>query len=127
MAPETIRAGLLGLGLAVAAAGLAPVHGQSFEELDQLSDASSDEAGGIAAARAQAARGEYLEALATLERVLAENPKSREARLIHAIFLCRIDDRQGGLVELGKLKKKHYGEELLEEARAMCEPREQGQ
>ena len=98
----------------------APIGAQTLEDLDALSDASSDEATGIQTARDQASRGEYLEALATLERVLAQNPKSREARLIHAIYLCRIDDRQGGLVELDRLKKKHYGKELLEEARAMC-------
>lgn len=100
-----------------------PLTAQSFEELDALSDASSDEATGIQTARDQASRGEYLEALATLERVLAQHPKSREARLIHAIYLCRIDDRRGGLVEIDKLKKKHYGKELLEEARAMCAPK----
>ncbi len=93
---------------------------QTLEELDAISDASSDETSGIQYARDQASRGEYLEALATLERVLAQNPKSREARLIHAIYLCRVDDRRGGLVEIDKLKKKHYTEELLDEARAMC-------
>lgn len=106
--------------------GTAPlqVAAQSIEELDALSDSSNDEAGGIQAARDQAARGEYLEALATLERVLARNPKSREARLIHAIYLCRIDDLRGGLIEIDKLKEKHYGKELLEDARAMCAPKE---
>jgi Tfp pilus assembly protein PilF len=111
-------------GAALALGVTSPLAAQSFEELETLSDASSDEAGGIQAARGQASRGEYLEALATLERVLAQNPKSREARLIHAIYLCRVDDRRGGLVEIDKLKTKHYGKEVLEEAREMCAPKE---
>lgn len=111
------RAGALAVGLSLAAA---PVQADTFEVLDALSDASADEATGIALAREQATRGEYLEALATLERVLAENPKSREARLIHAIFLCRVDDQQGGLVEIDQLKEKHYGKDVLEQAKASC-------
>ena len=46
--------------------------------------------------------------------------KSHEARLIHAVYLCEIDDRRGGLVEIDKLKEKHYGKQLLAEARARC-------
>jgi hypothetical protein len=97
-----------------------PLRAETLEELDALSDVAVDEAGGIAAAQEQAGRGEYLEALATLERVLAVHPKSAEARLIHAQYLCAIDDKRGGLVEIGKLKKKPYGERRLAEARAMC-------
>lgn len=103
-----------------------PARAETLEELDALSDQSTDPEAGIALAREQANRGEYLEALATLERLLAVHPKSHEARLIHAVYLCEIDDLRGGLAELGKLKKKHYGEELLAEARAMCEPDEEG-
>ena len=100
-----------------------PLSAQTIEELDALSDLSMDEAAGINAAKQQAERGELLEALATLERVLAVHPKSHEGRLIHAIYLCKVDDRQGGLVEIGKLKKKQYGKELLAEARALCAPK----
>jgi hypothetical protein len=98
-----------------------PLAAETLEELDALSDLSVDEGAGIAAAKDQAERGEYLEALATLERVLAVHPLSHEARLIHAVYLCRIDDKRGGLVELDKLKAKYYGGQLLSEARAMCE------
>jgi uncharacterized protein HemY len=97
-----------------------PLSAETFEELDALSDVAVNEAAGIAAAQEQAGRGEYLEALATLERVLAVHPKSAEARLIHATYLCQIDDQRGGLVELGRLKKKQVGEQRLAEARAMC-------
>lgn len=113
----TIRSAFVALGLTFAAI---PALADTLEELDALSDSSVDEAAGITLARDQAARGEYLEALATLERVMAVHPKSREARLIHAIFLCRVDDQQGGLVEIGQLKEKHYGKEVLKQARDAC-------
>lgn len=121
MLPTATRSHLIGAGLIIACCATSPASAETLEELDALIDASSDEQSGIAMAREQASRGELLEALATLERVSAENPKSREARLIHAIYLCRIDDKQGGMVELSKLKKKHYGEETLAEARRRCE------
>lgn len=120
MALFAIRKGILCAGLLGATVVMAPLQAETLEELDAISDISANEEAGIQAARDQAARGELLDALATLERVLAEFPKSREARLIHAIYLCRIDDVQGGLVEIGKLKKKDYGDDLLAEARAMC-------
>jgi len=92
-----------------------------LEELDALSDLSADEAAGLEAARKQAGRGEYLDALATLERVLAVHPKSRDALLDHALYLCAIDDRQGGLLEISKLKKKQYGKKLIDQSRDRCE------
>ena len=98
----------------------APLAAATLEELDALSDASQDEAAGIAAAQEQAGRGAYLEALATLERVVAVHPKSAEARLIHAVYLCQIDDKRGGLVEIGKLKDKQYEDGVLDQARAAC-------
>jgi len=109
------------LATACAATVALPAVAQTLDELDAISDISVDEAAGIAAAKQQAARGELLEALATLERVMAVHPKSRDAILIHALYLCKVDDRQGGLMEISKLKKKHYGEELLDEAKAMCQ------
>ena len=106
----------LALGLAVQ-----PAAAQSFEEIDALSDAAQDERTGIRSAQTLAAQGAYLEALATLERMLAVNPKSAEGRLLHALYLCRIDDVRGGLVEIGKLKKKEFGSQTLADARAACE------
>ncbi|WP_284124969.1 hypothetical protein [Parerythrobacter aestuarii] len=120
MAGFVVRTGMIGAGLLGAAVAMVPLQAETLEELDAISDISANEEAGIQAARDQADRGELLDALATLERVLAEYPKSREARLIHAIYLCRIDDVQGGLVEIGKLKTKDYGKDLLAEARAMC-------
>src|SRR5688572_10280850 len=100
---------LAGTVLACSALACPPLSAETLEELDALSDLSADEVAGIAAAKDQAGRGEYLEALATLERVLAVHPESHEARLIHAVYLCEVDDNRGGLVEIDKLKEKHYG------------------
>ena len=109
--------------LAALALGMSiqPAAAQSFEEIDALSDAAQDERTGIRSAQTLAAQGAYLEALATLERMLAVNPKSAEGRLLHALYLCRIDDIRGGLVEIGKLKKKEFGSQTLADARAACE------
>ncbi|MCP5396095.1 MAG: hypothetical protein H6918_05075 [Sphingomonadaceae bacterium] len=85
-----------------------PVQADTVEELDAMVDASWDEQGAIRSAQGLAAQGEYLEALATLERFLALNPKSKSAQLLHASYLCRADDQVGGAVEASKLKKKDY-------------------
>ncbi|WP_427969667.1 hypothetical protein [Altererythrobacter sp.] len=97
-----------------------PAPAQSFEELDLLSDASVDEEAGIIFARSQAARGEWLEAIGTLERVLAVHPKSNEAKRLQGMYLCTVDDRLGGAVILAQLKKKKFAKGVLEEARATC-------
>lgn len=111
---------LVGVVFACGSLTCPPLSAETLEELDALSDRSADEGAGIAAAREQAGRGEYLEALATLERVLAAHPRSSDARLIHAVYLCEIDDKRGGLVEIDKLREKTYGKQLLAEARAKC-------
>lgn len=99
-----------------------PLNAETLEELDALSDLSTDEAAGTAAARDMAQRGEYLDALATLERVLAVHPTSADALLMHAVYLCEIDDSQGGLLEISRLNERNYGAQMLNEARAMCAP-----
>lgn len=123
---SSARKCLAGMLLVCGSLACVSVNAETLEELDALSDASTDEATGIAEAKEQAGRGEYLDALATLERVLAVHPRSYEALLIHALYLCEIDDPQGGLVELGKLKKKYYAKHVLSDARAHCEQRTEG-
>ena len=90
---------------------LALPHGaaaQSLEALDQLVLSSAKPADGLALARSQVAAGALLDALATLERVLTVDPKDKQARLLHASLLCRIDDRGGASVEFAKLRAKDY-------------------
>ena len=81
---------------------------QSLEELDRLVLSSAKPADGLALARSQAASGEFLDALATLERVLAVAPKDKQVRLLHASLLCRIDDRDGAAAEFAQLRAKDY-------------------
>lgn len=111
---------IIGAGLALALTMNSAVFAQDFTEIDALSDAAMDEQLGIAEANKQAERGDLLEALATLERVLAVFPKSNGARVLHAVYLCDVDDKQGGLVELNQLKKKDIGKEALAAAYVRC-------
>ena len=101
-------------------AATAPVSAETLADLDVLSDRSLNETNGLALAQEQAGQGAYLEALATLARVLAENPKSDGARLLHAFYLCKVDDKMGGAVELGKLKQKKYDAATLATVRSQC-------
>ncbi len=122
-----IRGAAFRSAAAVLAVMCVPAAAQTPEQLDALIDASQDEAGGTALAQQQAAQGQYLEALATLERVLAMNPKSQGSRLLHALYLCEVDDKQGGRVELSRLRphdlarRRRDGEAILENARARCD------
>lgn len=93
----------------------------SVEALDQLSLSSETPEQGLALARSQAAQGDMLEALATLERTLSAKPKNKQARLLHASLLCRLDDRQGAEVEFARLKAKDFGKAEWAVARAPCE------
>ncbi len=97
-----------------------PVAADTLEELDVLAETAVNEEAGILLAQEQASRGEFLEAIGTLERVLALHPKSQSARLLHAVYLCRIDDQPGGAAELKKLKKKQFPEDLWAQAQSIC-------
>jgi len=99
---------------------IAPLSAETLEELDAMAEVATDEEGGILFAQQQAQRGEFLEAIATLERVLALHPKSQAARLIHAIYLCQIDDKPGGAAELDKLKRKNFSDEIWSQAMMIC-------
>ena len=109
-----------GISVAALLVSTTPLAAQSFEEIDILVQQAADEERGIAAAREQTERGELLEALATLERVLTQFPESAEARFNHAMLLCWIDDPQGGLVEFERLDEDDYEEGVLEQAIANC-------
>lgn len=120
MPQSPVGKGLIATLIACSWLTCAPLKAETLEELDALSDLAVDEAAGTAAARDYASRGEYLDALALLERVLAVHPTSQDALLMHAVYLCEIDDPQGGQLELSKLKEKQYTPQMLDEARALC-------
>lgn len=96
------------------------VCAETLPELDAMAEAAVDEQKGILLALEQSDRREFLEALGTLERVLALHPKSNTARLLHAVNLCRIDDQMGGAVELGKLKEQDFPPELWTDVMKFC-------
>ena len=93
---------------------------QSLDALDALVQASAKPADGVALARTQVAASAWLDALATLERVLMADPKNKPARLLHASVLCRIDDPAGAGAEFTALKAKDYKKAEWAAARAAC-------
>ena len=97
-----------------------PAFAQTIEDLDRLVLASVKPADGLALARSQAGAGELLDALATLDRVLAVDPKHKQAKLLHASILCRIDDREGAAVEFSRLKSKDFKKAEWNSALAPC-------
>ena len=120
--PRASRLHLTAIALLLAAApqfGLA----QTVEDLDHLIEASSKPKEGVALAQLQTGNGVLLEALTTLERVLASDPKHKEARLLRASLLCRLDDLPGAGVEFSRLKKGDYKKGEWAAAQAPCAAR----
>lgn len=109
--------------LAAMAASCVPVGAaaQSIEEIDALVTASSKPKDGLALARSQVEASAWLDALTTLERVLTIDPKNKQARLLHASILCRIDDPGGAGLAFSRLKKGDYKKADWGAARAPCE------
>ncbi len=100
--------------------GAALAQDNQLAELDALSANSDTSALGLALARSQIAGGDLLGALATLDRVLMANPAAKEARLLHASLLCRVDDQQGGYLAFASLKKRDFAGSVWAEAIAPC-------
>jgi uncharacterized protein HemY len=110
------RAWLVVLALGAAA----PLRAGTPEELDSLVAPTTEVAAGMSLARAQIARGELLEALGSVERVLARRPEAREAQLLHASLRCRIDDIAGGQAELARLDRRKFRNSDWADATAPC-------
>lgn len=85
-----------------------PLAAETVEELDRIVDASAKPAEGFPMAQSLVASGAMLEAIATLDRVLAADPKHKPAKLLRASLLCRVDDRGGAAVAFTRLKEKDY-------------------
>lgn len=124
--PRLMAGSAVALWLAALPAQAQDTQAQDTQALEALATASQSEAEGTALAQQQAARGEWLEALATLDRVLAVNPRSQGSRLLHALYLCEVDDKQGGLLELSRLRpreladRRRDGEAILANAESRC-------
>ena len=112
-------AALTGVGLS-----LAPMQAATAQvppATEALVRATAQPATGLALARRQIAAGDLTLAMATLERVILAQPEAGEARLLHAGLLCRLDDRQGSLVELDVLRGRDFPPALWREATEPCE------
>lgn len=111
-----------GRAIALAALLLAPQHAiaQTVEDLDALVQASAKPKDGLVLARSQIELGDLLVALATLERVLAKEPKNKTAKLLHASVLCRVDDPDGAALEFSKLKAGDFKKPEWAAAIAPC-------
>ena len=110
------------LWLPMALAGLAvPALAETPLELEALARATETSATGLALARRQIANGELLDALATLERLIVNDPGNYQARLLHARVLCRIDDPQGSLIEVDALRGHDFTPAQWAEAMTPCD------
>lgn len=126
---KTGAAALLGggLGLAIYAAvavvattSASPASAESAEALESASRATDDTATGLALARSQIESDELLEAMATLERIMMNDPENLEARALHAGLFCRIDDRRGAIMEFDLLRGLDVPQTVATEARQPC-------
>ncbi|MDG2003226.1 MAG: hypothetical protein P8J20_07835 [Novosphingobium sp.] len=97
-----------------------PARADTAGQLDTQSRATDRPGSGIALARRQINADDLLEAMATLERVLMNNPSNLEARALHAGLLCRIDDRRGAIMEFDSLRGLNVPQSVSAEARMPC-------
>ena len=116
------RAMLRSLALALSLGLIAmPAPAESIAELEALSRGSATPAAGLALARRQIVSGDLLDALATLERVLIGHPQTRDAQVLRASLLCRLDDRAGSTAEFDQLRGRGFSESALSQAIAECD------
>ena len=123
----SLNTGFQPIGLLLcAAAGLAmapmAARAETAEELDALSRSTASEKPGLELARRLVAEDDLPGALAALERIITQRPDSREALLLHASLLCRLDDRPGAEVEFAYLRSHGATERQRREAAAPCDP-----
>jgi hypothetical protein len=108
---------VLAAGAALAAQAL---PAETPEQLDGLVSPTTEVRQGMDLARVQAMRGELLEALASLERVLTRHPEAKEAQLLHASLRCRVDDGPGAQAEFARLNPKQFPKNAWTEATSVC-------
>lgn len=99
---------------------IASAHAETVEQLDMLSQMAAQPVSALQLASEQAGRGELLEALGTLERLLSTHPEAQQAQLRHASLLCRVDDREGAAAEFSRLKERDFRKQAWAEANAPC-------
>lgn len=110
---------LIGVAAAMLAAPAASAQTGPFTELDAMVDASAPDTG-MALARRQIAAGELNGALATLERVLMNDPRDDAALLLHVSLLCRLDDKPGARAEIAEMRGISRSQPGWAEVNAAC-------
>jgi hypothetical protein len=98
----------------------------AISDLEALSLKTDSLERGLLFAREQTERGQLLDALSAIERVLLNFPDSDEAKLQHASLLCRLDDRSGSLVEFDALRGHNFDPTVWSEATKPCNNRKTG-
>jgi hypothetical protein len=119
-----IRSEALVVLMATLGAGLVPPPAEAqtgaAAALDPLVFASRQVDSGMALARRQADSGDLAAALATVERVMLAHPEAVEARLVHVVLLCRIDDPEGARSELEQLAGHPVSDRSWADVTAAC-------
>lgn len=92
----------------------------SAAAIDALIGESADAASGVALARRQAAAGDLLAALATVERLRLAYQDDEDMWLLHASLLCRLDDGAGARLELDQIGDRPVSDAAWAEVTAAC-------
>jgi hypothetical protein len=94
------------------------------QDIDAIIDASTGSAKALAFARTQAGQGDLLGAAATLERALFDRsaPVPGDVRAYYITILCKLDDRQRALTEVGKLGRAKVSPSAWAETQQACGP-----
>ena len=96
------------------------VRAEPIDEIEHELAAADKGEEVLALAQQQADAGQLLEALASAERARFLDPKLKQARLMHAVLLCRIDDPQGAAIEWNALDKGDFKKKAWKSAKASC-------
>jgi hypothetical protein len=88
--------------------------------LDSLIDASAQLGSGMELVRSQILSGNLLEAAASLERISMQYPDANEVGFLHAALLCRLDDVDGGRLEISQMGDRPGASEALRNAQTAC-------
>ncbi len=89
-------------------------------ELDGLIDASAQLGSGMDLVRSQIMAGNLVEAAASLERISMQYPDASEVGFLHAALLCRLDDVDGGRLEILQMGERPGAEGALSSAQSAC-------
>ena len=88
--------------------------------LDSLVDASAQLGSGMDLVRSQILAGNLVEAAASLERISMQYPDANEVGFLHAALLCRLDDVEGGRLEILQMGDRPGAADALRGAQSAC-------